>query len=95
MDDVGFIHLSFAHQVKPVADTVCRGMTDLVLLEVDPQRLDTPVVIESMYPTLYGEIQLQAVTLVRPYQLCLYTTRALKGAKPGRQWAGRVEECRA
>jgi uncharacterized protein (DUF952 family) len=68
LDDVGFIHLSFAHQVKPVADAVYRGMTDLVLLEVDPQRLDAPVVIESLYPHLKGEIQLQAVALVRPYQ---------------------------
>jgi uncharacterized protein (DUF952 family) len=39
-----------------------------VLLEVDAQRLDAPVVIESLYPHLYGEIQLQAVALVRPYQ---------------------------
>jgi glutathione S-transferase len=68
LDDVGFIHLSFAHQVEPVADAVYRGMTDLVLLEVDPRRLDAPVVIESLYPHLYGEIQLQAVALVRPYQ---------------------------
>lgn len=68
LDDVGFIHLSFAHQVKSVADSVYRGETDLVLLEIDAERLDAPVVIESLYPHLYGELQLHGVALVRPYQ---------------------------
>lgn len=68
LDDQGFIHLSFAHQVKPVADAVYRGMTDLVLLEVDPDLLDAPVVIESRFPHLYGELALQAVEAVRSYR---------------------------
>jgi uncharacterized protein (DUF952 family) len=67
LDDEGFIHLSFAHQVKSVADAFYPGMTDLVLLELDPQRLGAPVVIESTFPHLYGEIHVQAVALVRPY----------------------------
>jgi uncharacterized protein (DUF952 family) len=65
---VGFIHLSFAHQVKPVADAIYRGMTDLVLVELDPERLDAPVKVESLFPHLYGEMPLEAVTLVRPYR---------------------------
>ena len=68
LDDEGFIHLSFAHQVKQVADTFYGGMTDLVLLELDPERLGAPVVIESEFPHLYGEIDPQAVALVRPYR---------------------------
>lgn len=68
LDDEGFIHLSFAHQVKSVADTFYLGMTDLVLLELDPDRLDAPVVIESLFPHLYGELRLQAVDQVRPYR---------------------------
>ncbi|MGH2881544.1 MAG: DUF952 domain-containing protein, partial [Solirubrobacteraceae bacterium] len=68
LDDVGFIHLSFAHQVKPVADDVYRGMTDLALLELNPKRLDAPVVIESQFPHLYGEIKPRAVEQVRPYR---------------------------
>ena len=42
--------------------------THLVLLELDPERLDAPVVIESEFPHLYGEIDPQAVALVRPYR---------------------------
>ncbi|MGN6868065.1 MAG: DUF952 domain-containing protein [Solirubrobacteraceae bacterium] len=68
LDDEGFIHLSFAHQVKPVADAVYRAMADLVLLEIDPERLDAPVVIESGFPHLYGQLQPQAVEVVSPYQ---------------------------
>jgi glutathione S-transferase len=68
LDDEGFIHLSFAHQVKSVAEAFYRGMTDLVLLELDPQRLGAPVMIESEFPHLYGELRLDAVALVRPYR---------------------------
>ncbi len=68
LGDVGFIHLSFAHQVKGVADAFYRGITDLVLLELDPERLDGPVVIESRFPHLYGEIGPAAVVGVRPYR---------------------------
>ncbi len=68
LDDEGFIHLSFADQVKQVADAFYGGMTDLVLLELDPERLGAPVVIESEFPHLYGELDPQAVELVRPYR---------------------------
>jgi uncharacterized protein (DUF952 family) len=68
LDDEGFIHLSFAHQVKHVAEAFYRGMTDLVLLELDPDRLEAPLVVASHFPHLYGEIHLQAVERVRPYR---------------------------
>jgi glutathione S-transferase len=68
LDDEGFIHLSFAHQVKGVADAFYRGMTDLVLLELDPERIGAPVVIESRFPHLYGEIDVEAVKLASPYR---------------------------
>ncbi len=48
LDEVGFIHLSFAHQVKTVADANYRGMSDLLLLELDPNRLDATVVVEAV-----------------------------------------------
>ena len=68
LDDEGFIHLSFAHQVKGVADAFYRGMIDLVLLELDPERLGAPVVIESGFPHLYGEIDPHALKLASPFR---------------------------
>ena len=68
LDDEGFIHLSFAHQVKGVADAFYRGMTDLVLLELDPERLGSSVVMESRFPHLYGEMDVEAVKLASPYR---------------------------
>jgi len=73
LDTEGFIHLSFAHQVKTVADRFYRGMTDLVLLELDPARLGASVVVEpsgdgpEKFPHLYGEIPVGAVDAARPY----------------------------
>lgn len=70
----GFIHLSFAHQVKAVADRFYRGMADLVLLELDPDRLGAPVRLEQApgteeeFPHLYGAIAPSAVVAVRPYR---------------------------
>jgi uncharacterized protein (DUF952 family) len=43
-------------------------MTDLVLLQLDPKRLEAPVVIESQFPHLYGEIDVEAVKLASPYR---------------------------
>ncbi len=68
----GFIHLSFAHQVKTVADAAYRGRNDLVLLELDPDRLHSPVKVEAVadrperFPHLYGPISPDAVTAVHP-----------------------------
>lgn len=72
LDDEGFIHLSFAHQVKIVASALYRGMSDLVLMELDPDRLGSPVRIEAVAdstersPHLYGEIAPGSVIVARP-----------------------------
>ncbi len=73
LDDVGFIHLSFAHQVKIVADAFYRGAGELLLLELDPAQLTSPVRVEAVpgspeqFPHLYGEITPDAVIAVRPF----------------------------
>jgi uncharacterized protein (DUF952 family) len=49
-------------------------MPDLVLLELDPDRLAAPVRLERApdteveFPHLYGEIPLDGVVAVRPYR---------------------------
>jgi len=72
--DEGFIHMSFARQVKQVADLVYRGMTGLVLLRIDPAKLGAPVVVEQVggapepFPHLYGALNTDAVEMVRSYE---------------------------
>jgi glutathione S-transferase len=74
LDEEGYIHLSFAHQVQPVADRLYRGMEDLLLLEVEPGRLTAPVVVEpgdgtdERFPHLYGELPIDAVVAVDGYR---------------------------
>lgn len=74
LEDEGFIHMSFAHQVKTVADLVYHGMTGLVLLQIDPAKLNAPVVVEVLgdaaepFPHLYGALNTDAVTAVRDYE---------------------------
>ncbi len=71
LEDVGFIHCSHAHQVQTIADTVYRGRDDVVLLEIDPARLDAEVRVEPVhgdeYPHIYGPLPVDAV--VRTHDL--------------------------
>jgi uncharacterized protein (DUF952 family) len=71
LEDIGFIHCSHAHQVPTIADLVYRGRDDVVLLEIDPTRLDAEVRVEPAhgdeYPHIYGPLPTDAV--VRTYDL--------------------------
>jgi len=67
--EVGFIHCSFAHQVQPIADLVYRGRSDVLLLEIDPSRLRSPIKVERLdsgeaFPHIYGPLDRDAVTRV-------------------------------
>ncbi len=69
LSDQGFIHCSYPHQVIRVANMVYRGQRGLVLLHIDPDRLDSRVVEEDggdgeLYPHVYGPINLDAVVKV-------------------------------
>jgi uncharacterized protein (DUF952 family) len=73
--DEGFIHLSTAAQVAGVAERFYRGVTNLVLLHIDEERLVAPLVYEQIgdapeaFPHLYGPLNLDAVTHVDdPYR---------------------------
>jgi uncharacterized protein (DUF952 family) len=71
LDDVGFIHASFADQLARVAAFVYRDATEpLVVLTIDPARLGAPVLVEGVaggdgteerFPHIYGPLPIDAV----------------------------------
>jgi uncharacterized protein (DUF952 family)/uncharacterized glyoxalase superfamily protein PhnB len=66
----GFIHCSEPHQVAWVANQRFRGRSDLVLLHIDPARLQAPVRYENLeggrelFPHVYGPVPVSAVVSV-------------------------------
>lgn len=71
LQEEGFIHCSFPHQVQATADRYYRGRNDIVLLRIDPARLGADVVVEEAssgerFPHVYGPIPVEAVTSVEP-----------------------------
>ncbi|GAB3576000.1 DUF952 domain-containing protein [Amycolatopsis endophytica] len=76
LDTVGFIHCSDPGTVAIPANALYRGRTDLVLLEIDPARLDVPLRWETgepphpegvVFPHVYGRIPVEAVVAVHPF----------------------------
>ena len=74
-DDDGFIHCSTASQVMKVARRRFRGRADLVLLRIDPELVEPEIRIENLeggdelFPHIYGELDLSAVTGLEPLVL--------------------------
>lgn len=68
LEQVGFVHASFAHQLAQTARTHYAGVdAPLVLLVVDRSRLGVPVRVEAaadgdeMFPHVYGPVPVAAV----------------------------------
>jgi uncharacterized protein (DUF952 family)/uncharacterized glyoxalase superfamily protein PhnB len=75
LEQEGFIHLSFARQVRGVADRFYGDVDDeLALLSIDPAKLTAPIVTEAAagtdeeFPHLYGELAVDAVRRVTAYR---------------------------
>ncbi|MBE9176692.1 DUF952 domain-containing protein [Synechocystis salina LEGE 06155] len=82
--EVGFIHGATTSQLPKVAHTFYAGRDDLLLLEIDSERLTSqirweapvhPQTIEDVnhldqevFPHIYGAVNLGAVVSVRPLQ---------------------------
>lgn len=76
LEQEGFLHMSYAHQWPGVLAACYTDVAEpLVLLEVDPDRLDVRLVVEAPagsapgaeeFPHLYGPLPLDAVVSVRP-----------------------------
>ncbi len=77
LDLVGFVHLSTPAQVHLPANRLFHGRDDLVLLHIDPARLDSPLRWEPgvatdpesmLFPHVYGPLPVQAVIDVVAYR---------------------------
>jgi uncharacterized protein (DUF952 family) len=71
----GFIHCSEGNQVIRVANHIFRNQPGLVLLHIDSEKLDAPVVYENLeggteyFPHVYGPIGLHAVVHVASFDV--------------------------
>jgi uncharacterized protein (DUF952 family) len=72
LEEVGFIHASFEHQVAGVGSLFYRDVGEpLVVLTIDPTRLGATVVVEpndeggETFPHIYGPVPTSAVIAVR------------------------------
>ena len=75
LEDEGFIHASYAEQVRLVADRFYAGVAEpLLLLTVDERRLTVPLQVDAVpgeadgYPHVYGPITVPAVIMATPLQ---------------------------
>ena len=76
LEEEGFLHMSYAAQWPGVLAAYYRDVTEpLVLLEVDPARVGSPIVVEppaaapegaEAYPHVYGPLPVGAVVAVHP-----------------------------
>ena len=67
LEDVGFVHCSYAAQLAATAVRHYPDRTDLVLLTIDPERLTPEVRVEDGFPHVYGPIDAAAVVSCRPW----------------------------
>ena len=73
LETEGFIHCSTPQQVLGPANEFYRGRSDLVLLVIDPARLEAKLIYEDLYeagflfPHIYGPLNLDAVVNVLPF----------------------------
>ena len=70
----GFIHCSSSEQVIPVANLLFLHRNDLLLLTIDPARVEPEIRYENCeggeerFPHVYGPLACSAVVDVRPFR---------------------------
>ena len=75
LEQVGFIHASGAHQVEATFRRFYADAEAVVLLTLDPGRLDAPLRWEAapdsgeLFPHIYGPLPVGAVRLAEPFAL--------------------------
>jgi glutathione S-transferase len=68
LEEEGFIHCSFADQVESTAQAFYADAGDVVLLEIDPARLSSDVIVEGGFPHVYGALEVDAVVAATPWR---------------------------
>jgi len=74
LDDEGFIHASTEAQVAPVANAFYRDDDNLLLLVIDPDRLQPEIRYEQVpgweapFPHIYGPLNVDAVVRTLPLE---------------------------
>jgi glutathione S-transferase len=68
LEQAGFIHASTAAQVEGTRQRFYQDAGDLVLLEIDPARVQAEVRYEGGYPHIYGPLNLDAVVATTPME---------------------------
>jgi uncharacterized protein (DUF952 family) len=71
LEEEGFIHASRAGQVEGVRSAYYADLSDLLLLDIDPALLTSPLRLEvppgadEAFPHIYGPLDVDAVVTVR------------------------------
>lgn len=73
LEEVGFIHGSFRHQVERIGSFLYAAVSEpITVLEVDPRRVTAPVRVENLeggselFPHIYGALPVEAVVASLP-----------------------------
>lgn len=67
LDEVGYIHCSYGHQVERIADVLYAGAVSILLLVIDPAAVEAEVRAENLeggpelFPHVYGPLPVAAV----------------------------------
>lgn len=72
LDTEGFIHCSTIEQVLDTANFLFHGRDNLVLLQIDPTKLKSPLKYEDggdgrLFPHIYGPMEVEAVIAVTSF----------------------------
>ena len=72
LTEVGFIHCSWQEQVPKTFERFYADAGEIVLLEIDPIRLNSPLRADAiptgeLFPHLYGPLHIEAVRSITPY----------------------------
>jgi len=75
LEQEGFIHCSYPHQLEGVANRFYADLSDLLLLQIDIERVDAEILVEppadgvdELFPHVYGPIPVEAIVAITPWR---------------------------